>query len=94
MRNAKRDVGIRKILVERLGGECFFCESKKNLEIDHIRPIFIGGKDSVMNIQVLCQKCYRKKTKFDSFLYKGIGIKKDFKSCVCHFFYRQWSKDV
>ena len=32
-------------------------------ELDHIIPLFKGGKDTTENCQVLCIECHRKKTK-------------------------------
>lgn len=32
-------------------------------ELDHVIPLFKGGKDIIENCQVLCIECHRKKTK-------------------------------
>lgn len=46
--------------------ECVKCGSKSWLEVDHIIPVAITGivfdED---NVQVLCNKCHKKKTKQD-----------------------------
>lgn len=37
--------------------ECAFCGSKEHLELDHIIPIFDGGKNIKENAQTLCRGC-------------------------------------
>ena len=56
--------------------ECIKCGSTKNLETDHIRPqcnadergYFSDGtyKNDKNNLQVLCNKCHKKKSKKDN----------------------------
>ena len=53
----------KKIVIELLGGQCNKCKIKKELQIDHIVPIFMGGKSEIKNLQVLCIFCHKKKTK-------------------------------
>lgn len=36
---------------------CFYCESDKHLELDHIIPIFDGGTNDRANAQTLCRGC-------------------------------------
>ena len=40
---------------------CRWCDSKDNLEIDHIVPVSRGGEPTEENLQVLCRSCNRKK---------------------------------
>ena len=42
-------------------GNALGAEVKKNLEIDHVIPKAKGGRDSIENLQLLCQKCNREK---------------------------------
>ena len=54
---------IKRIVFERAGGCCEFvnhvtgkkCNSKFQLEIDHIRPWSLGGDHSLNNLRVLCR---------------------------------------
>lgn len=43
-------------------GKCIECGSKEKLEYDHIVPVSKGGSNTEINIQLLCEKCNRKKS--------------------------------
>ena len=47
----------RKLLIERHGYQCMACGSKVQLRVDHIRPICLGGKTKISNLQLLCRAC-------------------------------------
>ena len=47
----------RTAVFDRDGKVCAKCGSKKRLELDHIKPISMGGKDTLKNLQVLCKTC-------------------------------------
>jgi len=46
---------------QRDNGKCVECDSKENLEFDHIIPFSKGGSSTYRNIQLLCEPCNRKK---------------------------------
>lgn len=53
--------GLRYEVLKRDGGRCVLCgDSKKDgvkLHVDHILPRSKGGKDTLDNLQTLCQPC-------------------------------------
>jgi 5-methylcytosine-specific restriction endonuclease McrA len=55
---------------------CKCCLSKDKLQVDHIVPIFFGGKNEESNLQFLCKPCHNKKTKEDYWKYSS-KIKKN-----------------
>lgn len=42
------------------------------VEVDHIRPIALGGEDVAGNIQILCISCHQTKTR-EEFSYAAAG---------------------
>lgn len=53
----------KKLITDNPDAKCNCCGSKERLQIDHILAIGIGGTDELSNVQVLCEKCHKKKTK-------------------------------
>lgn len=48
----------RRLIRERDGGRCVFCQSKTwRLELDHIIPWSAGGPDTADNLRSLCHDC-------------------------------------
>jgi len=41
---------------------CVKCGSMNHLEIDHIIPVVLGGKNEQANVQILCKRCHKTKT--------------------------------
>lgn len=41
---------------------CAYCGSTKDLELDHIKTYYEGGKSEIGNLQWLCHSCHWKKT--------------------------------
>lgn len=52
---------IQREVWRRDYGKCVECGSQERLEYDHIIPFSKGGSNTVRNIQLLCEKCNRKK---------------------------------
>jgi len=55
---------VRREVWRRDQGRCSNpeCESRKNLEYDHIIPLSEGGSNTARNIELLCEECNRKKS--------------------------------
>jgi hypothetical protein len=53
---------VRMYVWRRDRGMCVVCQSKMNLEFDHIIPISEGGSNTERNIQLLCSDCNKKKS--------------------------------
>ncbi|OFW10207.1 MAG: hypothetical protein A3G20_09880 [Acidobacteria bacterium RIFCSPLOWO2_12_FULL_59_11] len=54
---------VRLFVWQRDEGKCSECGSRENLEFDHIIPLAEGGSNTERNIQLLCERCNRKKGK-------------------------------
>ncbi len=50
------DAAWQRLKVE-FGGRCVICWRVSKLQKDHIVPIYVGGSDSIRNIQPLCRSC-------------------------------------
>jgi 5-methylcytosine-specific restriction endonuclease McrA len=60
---------LRLVVFERQGGKCGCCGKRlrwdappKQWEIDHVVPIFRGGKTRLDHLMALCKKCHDDKT--------------------------------
>ncbi|MFI6525020.1 HNH endonuclease [Streptomyces uncialis] len=54
---------------ERGAGWCAWCLDTfpaAQLEIDHVRPLSLGGEDTDHNVNVLCVGCHQLKTNTES----------------------------
>jgi HNH endonuclease len=54
---------MRATVLVRDGGRCRRCRRSTNLEIDHIVPVSKGGKTEESNLQTLCRRCNRSKSR-------------------------------
>jgi hypothetical protein len=54
---------VRVAVLVRDGARCRRCRSASNLEIDHLIPVSKGGSSEESNLQVLCRRCNRRKSK-------------------------------
>jgi len=55
---------------QALKRDCYLCQAcaKRGLitparEVDHITPLFKGGRDNLENLQALCVDCHREKSR-------------------------------
>ena len=66
---------LKTQLIARDGLGCKSCKQefdRENLTIDHIIPLFTGGRGSdIKNLQLLCEPCHVQKTKDDRLLFKN-----------------------
>jgi len=53
---------VKTAVWRRDNGRCVDCGSQEKLEYDHIIPVSKGGSNTERNIQLLCEKCNRKKS--------------------------------
>jgi len=53
---------VRSEVWRRDHGKCAICDSKNNLQFDHIIPISKGGATTATNLQLLCRTCNQKKS--------------------------------
>lgn len=55
----------RKQIREKWQHKCAYCESDKNLTIDHVIPQSKGGTDSTFNVVCCCKMCNQSKAHED-----------------------------
>lgn len=49
------------LLCATFGDRCIACKRRRNLCIDHVIPLGLGGSNAIYNIQPLCQACNSRK---------------------------------
>jgi len=54
-------IAVRHSIWQRDGGRCKGCRSSEKLEYDHIIPVSLGGSSTERNLQLLCERCNRRK---------------------------------
>ncbi|WP_291725828.1 HNH endonuclease [Bernardetia sp.] len=54
----------RQNIFKRDGNQCVYCNSTKDLTLDHVVPRSQGGKTSWTNLVSACQRCNAKKSDF------------------------------
>lgn len=76
----------RNKILKKFNHKCAQCSATERLEIDHIIPLAVGGRDDEDNLQVLCKTCnLRKGRRFPYMRYfditespNYISIRRDF----------------
>ena len=61
-RSRRIPIHIKREVWRRDMGKCANCESRVNLEYDHIIPFSKGGSNTARNLELLCEKCNRNKS--------------------------------
>ena len=41
---------------------CQVCKNQASQQVDHIKPIHLGGDDSHTNLQGICEQCHKEKS--------------------------------
>lgn len=56
-----RSQQLRDSVISRYGAACVVCGCEEALQIDHVRPIALGGTSDLGNLTVLCGPCNKAK---------------------------------
>ena len=59
----------RQTLHNFVKDRCARCGSTKQLEMDHIIPLCVGGTTDDINLQTLCHDCHVKKTAYERIIF-------------------------
>ncbi|MFD3323663.1 HNH endonuclease [Streptomyces sp. NPDC058701] len=57
---------LRRLVTDRGSGWCDWCLNDfpaSGVDVDHVRPLSLGGEDVDGNVQVLCHGCHGLKTR-------------------------------
>ena len=89
-RRGRRPVSgtIRYEVLKRAKGRCELCgisNEEKNLEVDHITPKSLGGKDDITNYQALCFTCNAQKNNKDDTDFRGVNTQYEHREKDCLF---------
>lgn len=59
---------IRIRIYEKYSGHCAYCGTEleyKNMQVDHVTPLYTGGEDELYNMMPACRSCNHYKSTFD-----------------------------
>jgi len=70
-----------KAIVERDGYKCVQCDSVKDIEAHHIKPVYQGGQNILSNGETLCAKCHVGKHTTDKYLFDSENIHTSIPQC-------------
>lgn len=79
---------IRYEVLKRASFRCELCgisAEEKSLEVDHIHPKSLGGKDDLSNYQALCYSCNAAKRNTDSTDFRELNTKYEHREAECLF---------
>lgn len=78
---------IRQQVYDKYGGHCAYCGREiayKDMQVDHIHPLYYGGDNDIVNLNPACRMCnFRKGTLYienfrKEILYQVEGVCKTF----------------
>ena len=78
----KRNNEWVEVLVNYLGRKCTYCGSTKGLHIHHIIPLYLGGKNELGNLEVVCWEHHKDLHRQISSIFKRKYPKRG-SICVC-----------
>ncbi len=79
---------VRYEVLKRASFRCELCgvsAEEKSLEVDHIHPKSLGGKDDLSNYQALCYTCNAAKRNTDSTDFRELNTKYEHREAECLF---------
>lgn len=79
---------IRYEVLKRASFRCELCgisAEEKSLEVDHIHPKSLGGKDDISNYQALCYSCNAAKRNTDSTDFRELNTQYEHRESDCLF---------
>ena len=79
---------VRYEVLKRASGRCELCgisHELKSLEVDHITPKSLGGKDDISNYQALCYTCNAQKNNKDDTDFRGLNSQYEHREKECLF---------
>ncbi len=79
---------VRYEVLKRASGRCELCgisHELKSLEVDHISPKSLGGKDDISNYQALCYTCNAQKNNKDDTDFRGLNSQYEHREKECLF---------
>lgn len=47
-----------EVLLNYLGRECVYCGSEKRIHVHHVIPLYLGGRNDLGNLEIVCSKCH------------------------------------
>ena len=88
---------VRYKVLKRAKGRCELCgisAEEKRLDVDHIHPKSLGGKDDLSNFQALCYSCNSAKGNTDDTDFRGYADMYEHRADECLFCVIQGSERV
>ena len=88
MKRKKYSKDARQLIYERADGRCELCGKKillKDMTLDHINPLSMGGEDNVSNLSCTCKLCNH---------FKGNILPDDFFERISLIYFYQMEKKI